>query len=65
MVSSTSVVLFALLIQSISCAHVEDNRIIIGSSVGGILGLVRTIVCFLLFVIHLKFILVRLFLFLM
>lgn len=40
MVSSISVAVFLLLIQSISCAHVQDNRVIIGSSVGGFLGLV-------------------------
>ena len=29
-----------LLVHSTSAAHVDDNRIIIGSSVGGVLGLV-------------------------
>ncbi|CAF1176421.1 unnamed protein product [Adineta ricciae] len=32
-------IIFAL-IQLAVCAHVEDNRIIIGSSIGGVLGLI-------------------------
>ena len=32
-----------LLVQSIYGAHIEDNRVIIGSSVGGVLGLVSDI----------------------
>ena len=40
MFSSIFVTIILLFIQSISGQHVQDNRVIIGSSVGGILGLV-------------------------
>ena len=33
-------VVVLVLVQSICGAHLEDNRVIIGSSVGGVLGLV-------------------------
>ena len=37
------VCLVLLLVQSIFGAHIEDNQVIIGSSVGGVLGLVSDI----------------------
>ncbi len=38
--SSVSIAIIILLIQSILGAYAQDNRVIIGSSVGGVLGLV-------------------------
>lgn len=38
--SSVCVAIILLVIESILGAHVDDNRVIIGSSVGGVLGLV-------------------------
>ena len=43
MYSSLCIALIFLSVQSILGAHVEDNRIVIGSSIGGVLGLVSSI----------------------
>ncbi len=42
MSSALYLAIFLLFIGSTFGAHVEDTRIIIGSSVGGVLGLVKT-----------------------
>jgi hypothetical protein len=43
MYSSLCVAIILLLIESVVGVYVDDNRIIIGSSVGGVLGLVSLI----------------------
>jgi len=44
MYSSFFIVIILSFIQSISGQYVEDNRVIIGSSIGGIIGLVSFII---------------------
>lgn len=43
MFSSICIAIILVLIQSVLGIHIDDNRIIIGSSVGGVLGLVSLI----------------------
>jgi hypothetical protein len=43
MYSSFCVGIILLFIQSIFGAHIEDDQVIIGSSIGGVLGLVSLI----------------------
>jgi hypothetical protein len=43
MFSSICIAIILVLIQSVLGVHFDDNRVIIGSSVGGVLGLVSLI----------------------
>jgi hypothetical protein len=44
MYSSFFIAIILLFIQSISGQYAEDNRVIIGSSIGGLIGLVSFII---------------------
>ncbi len=44
MYSSFIIAIILLFIQSISGQYAEDNRVIIGSSIGGLIGLVSFII---------------------